>query len=231
VIDILSTSFFLKKFDSNHAEDSIILSKGHAAAALYAVLNTLGYIGDEKINAYCENGSDLYGHVSHFADNEIPLSTGSLGHGLPFALGMAMAKKKLKVKGLTIVIISDGECDEGTTWESALLASHHELENLILIIDKNGIQSIGTTKETLDLEPLDLKWESFGWQVINVDGHNCDAIELALKTKSKKPKCIIASTTKGKGVDFMEDTIEWHYKSPNEHELTFAMSQLEEEAN
>jgi len=226
VIDILTAAFFLKKTNKIHKNNSIILSKGHAAAGLYAVLNAFGEIEDSEINDYGKDGSKLYGHVNHDASNLIPLSTGSLGHGLPFGLGISISMKKRKSQSKSIVVISDGECDEGTTWESALLASHNKLNNLILIIDKNGIQSLGLTKDTLNLEPLIDKWIAFGWEVRDVNGHDIVGLMNAMAEPSDLPLCIVANTIKGKGVDFMEDSIEWHYKSPNDLELENSISQI-----
>ena len=226
VIDILVAAFFLRKTKEKRKNDSIILSKGHAAAGLYAVLNAFGEVKDSEINAYGTDGSKFYGHVNHNASNLIPLSTGSLGHGLPFGLGIAISMKKKKTESKSIVVVSDGECDEGTTWESALLASHNKLNNLILIIDNNGIQSLGSTKETLNLEPLIDKGVSFGWNVQSIDGHDIDALIEAIEKPSNKPICIIANTIKGKGVDFMENSVDWHYKSPNDMELANGISQV-----
>jgi transketolase len=226
VIDILVAAFFLKKTREKRKDDSIILSKGHAAAGLYAVLNAFGEINDSDIVDYGTDGSKFYGHVNHNASSLIPLSTGSLGHGLPFGLGIAISMKKRKSDSKSIVVISDGECDEGTTWESALLASHNELNNLILIIDNNGIQSLGTTKDTLNLEPLMDKWVSFGWNVQSINGHDLDALIEAIEKPSDKPLCIVANTVKGKGVDFMENSVDWHYKSPNDTELANGISQV-----
>jgi transketolase len=145
---------------------------------------------------------------------------------LPYGLGIALSRKRNSVTGKVYVIISDGECDEGTTWESALIANQHNLDNLIVIIDRNRIQSLAGTEETLKLEPLADKWRAFGWDVSEVDGHNYEEIQDSLNAR-QKPKCIIANTVKGKGVDFMEDTVLWHYKSPNEQELTAALAQID----
>ena len=218
VIDLLSVAFIQKFSSKNPTEFDILLSKGHAAAALYSVLDALGEL-KFSLDSYCNDSSPLYGHVNHHASPHIPLSTGSLGHGLPFGLGIAMAKKLSGKDEKTLVIMSDGECNEGTTWESAMIASHHKLNNLIAVIDRNRIQSLGYTEEILQLEPFITKWTAFGWDVVEIDGHDHDQINKALRTESKKPVCIVANTLKGKGVKFMEDSVAWHYKSPTDDEL------------
>lgn len=210
--------------------DCLIVSKGHAAAGYYATLFEFGIIPEKDINAYGSNGSKLFGHVTRDASLGIPFSTGSLGHGLPFGIGLAIGNKRKNNQGRTIVIASDGEMNEGTTWESALLASHHKLDNLILIVDRNGIQSIGDTESTLSLEPLGEKWKSFGWLVDEIDGHNLAALLSSLqKSRDEKPRVIIARTVKGKGVSFMEGDNAWHYKSPNAVELELALNEVSED--
>ena len=226
VIDLLAVAFTQKILDESSSNNEILLSKGHAAAGLYAVLDAL-HLLEVPLESYCEDESQLYGHVNHHASSQIPLSTGSLGHGLPFALGIALANKKLGIKQKTIVMISDGELNEGTTWESALVAPQHDLSELILIIDRNRIQSLGFTEETLRLDPIAPKWVSFGWGVSEIDGHNHVEILDAISNDSRKPLCIIANTVKGKGVSFMEDSIEWHYRAPSTEEMNLAFSEIE----
>lgn len=227
VIDLLAVAFSQKTLDEFSSNNEILLSKGHAAAGLYAVLDAL-HLLKHSLESYCEDESQLYGHVNHHASSQIPLSTGSLGHGLPFALGVALSNKKLGNKQKTIVVISDGELNEGTTWESALVAPQHELSEMILIIDRNRIQSLGFTEETLRLDPIASKWESFGWDVIEIDGHNHTEILHAISSKNTKPLCVIANTVKGKGVTFMENSIEWHYKAPSIEEMDLAFSEIDE---
>ena len=156
----------------------------------------------------------------------INLSTGSLGHGLPFSVGRALAKKRLGVEGQSFVILSDGECDEGSNWEAALLASHHELENLSVVVDRNFLQSLKSTEETVRLEPLAEKWLAFNWDVSIVDGHSHEELHEAIFRKSNMPKLTIANTTKGHGVSFMENSVPWHYKSPNAEELASALNEI-----
>jgi transketolase len=212
---------------TNDNRDVVIVSKGHASAALYSVLSLREFFPLEWLSRYCENGAELSGHVTHKYVPGVELSTGSLGHGLPYGLGVQLSKKLYKCDGRTIVLMSDGECDEGTTWESALLASHHRLDKLIVVIDRNRIQSMGDTEETLALEPLSEKWEAFGWHTLVVDGHNHNEILEALSVhKEGKPVCIIANTTKGKGVSFMEGKVLWHYRPPDDDELTAALCEL-----
>lgn len=226
VMDILALLFSVKFNSKSNNNDDVILSKGHAAAALYATLEAYNVL-DARSDTFCEDGSKIYGHVNHHASSYIPLSTGSLGHGLPFGVGLSLAKKKRKLDELTIVIMSDGELNEGTTWESALISAHQELTNLIVIIDRNNIQSLGFTEETLRLEPIDAKWNSFGWETRMVNGHDFDELYDAIYTRSVKPICVIAETVKGKGVSFMENTIEWHYKSASDSELINATLEIE----
>jgi len=208
--------------------DTFILSKGHAAAAIYAILFLKGRISRSDLDDYCADGALLGGHVSHNNVSGVELSTGSLGHGLPYGVGIALAKKMKMQNGLVFVVISDGECDEGTTWESALIANQFGLGNLVVIVDRNGLQSLAPTEETIALEPLSEKWDSFGWNCRKIDGHNqSDLLEAIESTrKTAKPTCIIAETTKGKGVSFMENTIKWHYKSPNLEEYQKAIEEI-----
>jgi len=232
VVDVLSVLYsgiadISPKTVSAIERDIIILSKGHAAAALYSVLALKEFFDADWLNAYCSDGAQLGGHVTSRNVPGVELSTGSLGHGLPYGLGIALSRKRSNSKGNVYVVMSDGECDEGTTWESALIANHYKLNNLNVIIDRNRIQSLDFTESTIALEPLARKWESFGWEVIEVDGHSHKLLSKSLEIPSLKPKCIIANTTKGKGVDFMENSVLWHYKSPNESELNDAISQVE----
>jgi len=209
--------------------DRFILSKGHGAAILYAVLAERGFFPVEWLDTYCQDGSLLTGHANHHVPG-VEVSTGSLRHGLPIGCGMALAGKRDGKSYKVYVLLSDGEMDEGSNWESILFAPHHHLDNLVVIVDYNKIQSFGTVKEVLDLEPLVDKWKAFRWSVREVDGHDHHQIEEALSTvpfESGKPSVIIAHTTKGKGVSFMENQLAWHYKSPNAEQLSQALSELE----
>jgi transketolase len=210
--------------------DRFILSKGHACAAIYAVLAEKNFFPVEWLDTYYQNGSHLAGHITHRNIPGTEVSTGSLGHGLSIAAGMALAARHDERSYRVFALLSDGECDEGSTWEAALFIPHHQLDNLVVIVDYNKIQSFGTVKEVLDLEPLADKWRSFGWATLEIDGHDFRQIETALLNvpiKQGQPSCIIAHTVKGKGVSFMENRLAWHYRSPDDNELQQALAELE----
>ena len=209
--------------------DRFILSKGHAGAAMYAVLAEAGFFSPEKLESHYQDGSDLCGHVSHIGIPGVELSTGSLGHGLSVGVGMALGAKMDNLTHRVVVLLSDGECDEGSNWEAILFAAHHGLDNLVAIIDYNKIQSLDFVSETLALEPFSEKWQSFGWAVREVDGHDHQDLQNALTNfpfKTGKPSVIIAHTTKGKGVSFMENTVLWHYRCPKDEEFEAALKEL-----
>jgi len=219
IVDILTTLYIkLLKNKKNY----FILSKGHACLALYCVLKEMRFITEKTLNSFGKNDSILMSHASHKVPG-IELSTGSLGHGLPVATGVALADKINKIKKKTFVLLSDGELDEGSNWESLLFSSHHKLNNLVIIIDYNKLQSIDFVKNTLNLEPLKQKFQSFGCKVVSVDGHNFKQLEKVLSSSSTKPLVIIANTIKGKGVSFMENSVLWHYKSLNSEDYQKAM--------
>lgn len=209
--------------------DRFILSKGHSAAAIYAALALKGFISKNELLNYGLSGSLLMTHISHKIDG-VEFSTGSLGHGLPFATGKSLAAKKNKKSWKTFVLLSDGELDEGSNWEALMFAAHHKLDNLVAIIDYNKLQSLTTVADTLGLEPLTMKLNAFGWSVREVDGHNLADIEECLKAVPwvpEKPSVLIAHTTKGKGVSYMEDKVEWHYRTPNDQQLAQAIKEIE----
>lgn len=206
--------------------DRLVVSKGHAAAAVYAALANRGFFPRQLLESYCCNGSLLTGHVSHAVPG-VELSTGSLGHGLSVTAGFALAARLAGNRSRSFVLMSDGECDEGSIWEAALFAGHHRLANLVAIIDYNKIQSFGRVADVLDLEPFADKWRSFGWAVREVDGHDHMALRHALEEASDQPLALICHTVKGKGVSFMEDRLEWHYKSPSDEQLAKALSEVE----
>ena len=210
------------------SRDRFILSKGHAGAGVYAALAESGFMSVAKLKTHYKNGSDLSGHASHKGIPGVEFSTGSLGHGLPVAAGMALAAKINEDEHTVYVLMSDGECDEGSNWEAALFAPHHKLDNLIVIIDRNKLQSIHSTEETLGLEPFVDKWQAFGWNVVDVDGHDHEQLISACNSKMVgKPLCIMANTTKGKGISFMENQVLWHYRSPQGKEYEAAIKELE----
>jgi transketolase len=213
--------------------DRFILSKGHAGAAIYAALAETGFFPVERLLTHYQDGSQLSGHVSHKGIPGVELSTGSLGHGLPVGAGMAKAGKLNGKRYRVFVLLSDGECDEGSNWEAILFAAHHQLDNLVAIVDYNKIQSLDSVAETLALEPFADKWRSFGWSVLEVDGHDHQALHHCLSgvpSEPGKPTCILAHTIKGRGVSFMENTVVWHYRTARGQELARALAELEEAA-
>jgi transketolase len=209
--------------------DRFILSKGHAGSGVYAALAERGFFPVEKLDTHYRDGSDLSGHVSHKRVPGVELSTGSLGHGLPVGTGMAYAGKLDAASYRVFVLLSDGECDEGSNWEAILFAAHYRLSNLIAIVDYNKVQSLKPVAETLGLEPFADKWRSFGWAVMEVDGHSHEQIHLALGAvplEKDKPTCVIAHTVKGKGVSFMEHSVLWHYRTAKGDEFDAAEEEL-----
>lgn len=213
--------------------DRVILSKGHAGAAIYAALAELGFFDVEELRTHCADGSRLSGHVSHKGVPGVEFSTGSLGHGLSVAAGMAYSAKKDNAQHRVYVICGDGECDEGAVWEAALVANHYRLSNLVVVIDYNKMQSLDFCENTISLSPFSDKWMAFGWNVIEIDGHDHDALRSAYmkaKSSTNKPTVIIAHTIKGKGISFMENDILWHYRFPHEgEEYESAVAQLREQ--
>jgi len=210
--------------------DRFILSKGHAGAGVYAVLAECGFFPREKLREHYQDGSDLSGHVSHLGIPGVEVSTGSLGHGLGIAQGMAFAAKLDGRAHRVFVLMSDGECDEGSVWEAVLFAAHHQLSNLVAVIDYNKIQSLAKVEDTIRLEPFADKWRSFGWDVTEVSGHDHAGLRAALDRapgEGVRPLCVIAHTTKGKGVPFMENSVLWHYRSPQGEEYAAAVAALE----
>lgn len=212
--------------------DRLILSKGHGAAALYAVLAERGFFPTAWLDTYCDDDSLLAGHAAHAVPG-VDFSTGSLGHGLALGCGVAMAAQRDQQPYRAFVILSDGECDEGSTWEAALFAPHHKLDHLLVLLDYNKIQSFGTVQDVLDLAPLANKWRAFGWAVRELDGHDHAALHAALTAlpfEPGRPSVLIAHTVKGKGVSYMEQQLAWHYKSPNAAQLADALNEVGEGA-
>ncbi len=212
--------------------DRLILSKGHAGAAVYAALAERGFFDVEELSTHYANGSRLSGHVSHKGVPGVEFSTGSLGHGLAVAAGMALGGKKDKADWRVYCILGDGECDEGSVWEAALQANQYKLDNLIAVVDHNHMQSLDFCENTIALEPFHDKWSAFGWNVTRVDGHDLAALEEAFawargNRGSGKPSVIICDTVKGKGVSFMENDILWHYRTPQGEEYEAALAELE----
>ena len=232
--DILAVLYEdILKYNASRPEDSdrdiFLMSKGHAAAVLYAVLAEKEFFPLSWLEKYCQDGSPLAGHVSKHGVPGVEFSTGSLGHGLSVGCGFAFAAKADNRSNRTFVLLSDGECDEGSIWEAVLFASHFELNNLIAIVDYNKIQSFGNVNDVMRLEPFAMKWQSFGWNTIEVDGHNhrllIDAFN-SINNTMTKPTVIIAHTIKGKGVSYMENQLLWHYRNPNAEQLEIALAEL-----
>lgn len=206
--------------------DRFILSKGHACMAVYAVLAERGYFPRQDLETYGDDFSWLMNHISHKVEG-VEFSTGSLGHGLPFGVGKALAAQKTGAGWRTFVLLSDGEMDEGSNWEALMFAGHHRLCGLTAVIDYNKLQSLDTVANTLALEPLADKLTAFGWCVREADGHDHPQLRQALACPdADRPLAVIAHTVKGKGVSFMENRVEWHYKNPNDEQLALALAEL-----
>jgi transketolase len=232
IADILACLYWdTLRMDHAERRDRFILSKGHGAAILYAALAERGFFPVEELTTYCALNSRLTGHVTSGVPG-VELSTGSLGHGLPVGCGMALANKRDRSPARTVVLASDGELDEGSNWEAILFAAHHQLDNLLLIVDYNRIQSFGRVREVLDLDPLGDKFRAFRWAVREVDGHAMGQLADTLGNlpfEPGKPSVVIAHTRKGKGVSFMEDDLSWHYRGPTEEQLVRALEELGKE--
>jgi transketolase len=234
-VDILTVLYFkIMRIDPHNAlmrnRDRFILSKGHAASVLYATLAQKGFFSEKILDTYSLNESRLTGELTNWATG-VEVSTGGLGHGLPMGAGMAVAAKRDNLDYRTFVLLGDGECDEGSVWETAMFASHHKLDNLIGIVDYNKLQAFGRTNEIINLEPFIDKWTAFGWAAKEIDGHNYFQIEETLNNLpfiKDKPSMIIAHTIKGKGISFLEDKLESHYKSPTKEQYELALKELEQ---
>ncbi len=210
--------------------DRFILSKGHGAKAWYAALAEAGFMPAEELGSYAKDGSRLGEHPSHHGVPGIVLSTGSLGHGLAVAAGMAFARKMRQRKGRVFVLLSDGECNEGSVWEAAMIASFQKLDNLTVIIDDNHMQAMGRSRDISGLGSLEEKWGAFGWHTAACDGHDAAALVSAcgqVINTHGKPSVVLARTILGKGVSFMENKILWHYQIPSPEELGLALKELE----
>lgn len=213
--------------------DRLVVSKGHGAAIVYAALAERGFIPASALEDYCRHPSPLTGHINHHVPG-VDVSTGSLGHGLPIACGLALGAKRSGAAWRTIAVLSDGELDEGTNWEAALFAQHHRLDNLTAIVDYNKIQSFGRVSEVMELEPLADKWRAFNWHVVELDGHDHTQLRNTLAVlpfEAGRPSLVIAHTVKGKGVPFMEDDLLWHYRSPSDEDLTAALAAVADTGN
>lgn len=233
-IDILVVLYYaVMKIDPKRPDwedrDRFVLSKGHSVEGYYAILSDLGFFPKEELSTYRKYKSRLIGHPS----NKVPgieVNSGALGHGLSVAVGMALAGKMDKKSRRVYVLMGDGEQAEGSIWEAAMAGSHYKLDNLVGIVDRNRLQISGCTEDVIALEDLKAKWCSFGWEVVEVDGHNIEELLECFKkipTVKGKPHLMIANTIKGKGISFMENQRQWHHKVPNDEELKQALSELE----
>ena len=212
--------------------DRFVLSKGHCCPSLYATLALKGYFDWNELTVLRHVGAMLQGHPDMKGTPGIDMSTGSLGQGVSAACGMALAAKLDNKDYRTYTVLGDGEVEEGQVWEAAMFASHNKLDNLVVIVDQNGLQIDGTVEEVAGIEPLDKKFESFGFEVIKIDGHDFEQIAASLdkaKTVKGKPTAILAKTIKGKGVSFMENQVGWHGVAPNDEQYKQAMAELEQQ--
>lgn len=232
--DILAALYFkIMNIDpqdwDNPKADRFILSKGHGVMAWFAVLAERGFFNTKVLEEYAMDGSRLAEHPGHGLLPGIKVTTGSLGHGLPIGVGMAMAKKMDRLPSRIFVVLSDGECNEGSVWEAAMYGAHQKLDNLVAIVDFNNMQAMGRSTEVNSLEPLAKKWEAFGWEVKEIDGHDTKQIIETLQGvpfKKGRPNAVIAKTVLGKGVSFMEDHLLWHYQIPSDEQLKQALEEL-----
>ena len=205
-----------------------VLSKGHGASALYATLHEVDLLSDRELATYYQEGTLLPAHPAPLGHPAIHVATGSLGHGLPVAVGLAYATKKFDGRPRQVVcMLSDGECNEGTVWEAAMFAGHHRLDNLTVVIDCNGLQGFGTTAEVLDLQPLAAKWQAFRFASCDVDAHDFPALAAAFAKGADAPRCLVAHSVKGKGVSFMENQLAWHYRTLGAEDFGRAMAELQ----
>ena len=236
--EILTVLYFsVMKYDPRNPElqerDRVVISKGHATPLVYSILAKAGYYKGDDLLTFRKLGSPYQGHTDRLRAPGIETSTGSLGHGTSFAVGAALGYRLDKLNNRIYLLNSDGELQEGSSWEAIMSASHYHLGNLTTIVDRNRIQLDGWTEETMALEPLGKKYEAFGWHVQEIDGHDMNQIyDAILKTqeigpKEHKPCVIIAHTIKGKGVSFMEDQVKWHGVAPNDEELKMALQEIE----
>ena len=232
--DLLGTLYFdflnISKENLNDFDrDFFIMSKGHGSAAIYATLANKGLIDKADLDEYCCDNAKLAGHITYKPNSGVELSSGSLGHGLPVAMGIARASKLSNRNNKIITLLSDGECQEGSNWEAFLMAPKMNLSNLLVIIDYNKFQGYDRTNDIVDFSNLKERFIATGWNAIEIDGHNLNEILVAYENfanEQLKPTIIVANTIKGKGVSYMENTLEWHYKCPNEEQLAQAISEV-----
>lgn len=234
VTDILAVLYsnvlyFDPKNPKMEDRDRLVLSKGHAGSALYAALAEMGFFSRNVLWTYDQDGSVLSGHISHKGVPGVEFSTGSLGHGVCVATGLALAGKIDKKDYHVYAIVGDGECDEGSVWETALFAHQYNLDNYTIIVDRNKMQAMGFCKDVMDTQSMTEKFKAFGWNTLQIDGNDHSQLKKAFMTKfqNHKPTCIIAETIKGKGVSFMENNLTWHYRDPQGEDYEKAKAELE----
>ena len=233
VVDILYTLYYkvanITKDNINSKDrDIVILSKGHSSAALYSVLYHKGFISKDYIDRYSQQNGTLPCHIDKEKSPFFEVSSGSLGHGPSLGLGFALAKKMGNNKGKVFVICGDGECNEGSVWEALMFASTNKLNNYVFIVDVNKFQGFGASNEVINQLNIEERLKSFGFETYTTDGHDIERLEKLFKIESDKPIAIVTQTIKGKGVSFMENRLEWHYKSPNDEQLEIALKEIEE---
>lgn len=232
VTDLLVTALWgtlrMRPDEPDHPQrDRFVLSKGHCAAALYSTLASCGFFPRARLHEFMAPLSPLNGHPARLKVPGVETNTGPLGHGFPVATGCALGAKLRGETWRTIVILGDGEMQEGSNWEAAMTAAHYGLDNLTAVVDRNRLQQGARTEDTKSLEPLDAKWESFGWETRVIDGHDHQAIKEAYAPSTTgRPVAVIANTVKGKGVSFMEDRVEWHHKVPTDEQVRLALEEL-----
>jgi transketolase len=232
VTDILTTLFFsVLRYDAGDPQwtgrDRFILSKGHCSVALYSTLALAGFISESLLPSFAGPLSPLNGHPNRRKVPGVESNTGPLGHGLPVGVGCAIAARLSGAAWRTFVVLGDGELQEGSNWEAAMAAGHRHLSNLTAVVDRNRLQQGAKTEDTNALEPLAEKWRAFNWDVVEIDGHDYDALYAALSTSSEtQPRCIIANTHKGQGVSFMTDGVEWHHKVPSPAQVEAALLEI-----
>jgi len=234
IVEILTALYFqVMKVDPSNPNwpdrDRFVLSKGHAAPALYAVLAEKGFFSKEELMTLRKKGSILQGHPDMKKTPGVEISTGSLGQGLSVAVGMALGYKLDNKQNYVYVLLGDGEIEEGQIWEAAMAAVHYNLDNLIAVLDYNGLQIDGPISQVMSPEPIKVKWQAFGWNVIEIDGHDFEEIITAINEAQKvkgRPTILIAKTVKGKGVSFMENEVDWHGKAPSAQEAEQALREL-----
>jgi transketolase len=232
VLDILTTLFFaVLRVDPSKPDwadrDRFILSKGHTAGALYTTLAAVGFFSGRELSTFAGPLSPLNGHPNRTKVPGVETNTGPLGHGLPVGVGMAVGARLAGSARHVYVVLGDGELQEGSNWEAAMTAGHRRLANMTAVVDRNRLQQGAGTEDTNALDPLEDKWRAFGWDVVTVDGHDHMALLSAfVAPRGSRPTCVIANTTKGKGISFMEDRVEWHHKVPDASQISLATAEL-----